>query len=51
MKNQKMSILAIVFALLALAVPAVGAVPNNHVPAFGQVYIMTNDPAGNHYDY
>jgi 6-phosphogluconolactonase len=47
MKNQKIFIPVLVFALLALAVPAVGAVPNNHSPESGRVYIMTNDPSSN----
>jgi len=45
--KSRISILITFVAVLAVAVPAVGAVPNSHVPASGRVYIITNDPTGN----
>jgi 6-phosphogluconolactonase len=46
MKN--LAIFLTVISLLVVAVPAVGAVPNDHSERLaGRVYIMTNDPSGN----
>jgi 6-phosphogluconolactonase len=46
MKN--LAILLTVISLLSVAVPVVGAVPNDHSEQIaGRVYIMTNDPSGN----
>ena len=46
--KKNISIFVTVLALLAVAIPSVGAVPNNHHDgSSGSVYIMTNDPTGN----
>jgi 6-phosphogluconolactonase len=47
--KKKLSIFVAIFALLVVAIPSVGAVPDNHHDgSSGRVYIMTNDSTGNH---
>lgn len=46
--KKNISIFVAILALLVVAIPSVGAVPNNHHDgSSGRVYIMTNDPTGN----